>query len=61
MIVFLEAIKKNRTSIDSLSNTTRGDCMFIINTEAAIYRNGKYLIIKRSEKEAHAGGALSLG
>ncbi|WP_318616219.1 NUDIX domain-containing protein [Sporosarcina sp. YIM B06819] len=34
--------------------------MFIINTEAAIYRDGKYLICKRSEKEEHAAGMLSL-
>ncbi|QUW20446.1 NUDIX domain-containing protein [Sporosarcina sp. Marseille-Q4063] len=34
--------------------------MFIVNTEAAIFRDGKYLIIKRGEKEAHAGGELSL-
>lgn len=34
--------------------------MFIVNTEAAIFRNGKYLMIRRSEKEAHAGGQLSL-
>ena len=34
--------------------------MFIVNTEAAIFRDGKYLMIRRSEKEAHAGGQLSL-
>lgn len=34
--------------------------MFIVNTEAAIYKDGKYLMIRRSEKEAHAGGQLSL-
>ena len=34
--------------------------MFIVNTEAAIYRDGRYLICKRSEKEEHAGGELSL-
>lgn len=34
--------------------------MFIVNTEAAIYKEGSYLIIKRSEKEEHAGGQLSL-
>lgn len=34
--------------------------MFIVNTEVAIYRDGKYLICKRSEKEEHAGGLLSL-
>lgn len=34
--------------------------MFIVNTEVAIFRDGKYLIIKRSENEAHAGGELSL-
>ena len=34
--------------------------MFIVNTEAAIFRDGRYLIIKRSEKEEHAAGMLSL-
>ncbi|MFJ6208545.1 NUDIX hydrolase [Lysinibacillus sp. NPDC092081] len=34
--------------------------MFIVNVEAAIYKNEKWLIIKRSEKEEHAGGAFSL-
>ena len=34
--------------------------MFIVNTEAAIFREGKYLICKRSEEEEHAGGLLSL-
>ena len=34
--------------------------MFIVNTEAAIFRDGKYLLIRRSEKEEHAGGKLSL-
>src|SRR5690242_16954661 len=33
---------------------------FIVNVEAAILKNGKYLIIKRSEKEGHAGGLYSL-
>ncbi|MBS4193577.1 NUDIX hydrolase [Lederbergia citri] len=34
--------------------------MFIVNTEAAIFNNGKWLIIERSKKEEHAGGMLSL-
>ncbi|MFJ8513560.1 NUDIX hydrolase [Lysinibacillus xylanilyticus] len=34
--------------------------MFIVNVEAAIYKNKKWLLIKRSEKEEHAGGGLSL-
>ncbi|MGE7674250.1 NUDIX hydrolase [Lysinibacillus sp. NPDC094403] len=34
--------------------------MFIVNVEAAIYKNKKWLLIKRSEKEEHAGGVLSL-
>ncbi|MGM7700717.1 NUDIX hydrolase [Pseudalkalibacillus sp. Hm43] len=33
---------------------------FIVNVEGAIYKNGRWLIIKRSEKEEHAGGLLSL-
>jgi len=33
---------------------------FMINVEAAIYHDGKWLIIKRSLKEEHAGGMLSL-
>lgn len=34
--------------------------MFIVNVEAAIYHEGKWLIIERSMKEEHAGGMLSL-
>lgn len=34
--------------------------MFIVNTEAALYRNGRYLVCKRSEKEEHAPGGLAL-
>ncbi|MBK3496304.1 NUDIX domain-containing protein [Viridibacillus sp. YIM B01967] len=34
--------------------------MFIVNVEGAIYQNGKWLLIRRSEKEEHAGGLLSL-
>jgi 8-oxo-dGTP diphosphatase len=34
--------------------------MFIVNVEGAIFKNDKWLIIKRSEKEEHTGGLLSL-
>ncbi|MGD6801845.1 NUDIX domain-containing protein [Rossellomorea vietnamensis] len=34
--------------------------MFIVNVEGAIHRDGKWLLILRSEKEEHAGGQLSL-
>ena len=34
--------------------------MFIVNVEGAIYKNKKWLLIRRSEKEEHAGGSLSL-
>jgi 8-oxo-dGTP diphosphatase len=34
--------------------------MFIVNVEAAIYKENKWLIIERSNKEKHAGGLLSL-
>ena len=34
--------------------------MFIVNVEGAIYKNKKWLLIRRSEKEEHAGGLLSL-
>ena len=34
--------------------------MFIVNVEGAIYKEGKWLLIRRSEKEEHAGGCLSL-
>jgi 8-oxo-dGTP diphosphatase len=34
--------------------------MCIVNVEGAIFKNDKWLIIKRSEKEEHAGGMLSL-
>lgn len=36
------------------------DLLYILNVEAAIYKNDKWLIIKRSEKEEHAPGLLSL-
>lgn len=34
--------------------------MFIVNVEGAIYRDEKWLLIRRSVKEEHAGGSLSL-
>jgi 8-oxo-dGTP pyrophosphatase MutT (NUDIX family) len=34
--------------------------MFIVNVEGAVYSGDKWLIIKRSAKEKHAGGTLSL-
>ncbi|PBB04661.1 MULTISPECIES: NUDIX hydrolase [Salimicrobium] len=34
--------------------------MFIVNVEGAIRKNNKWLIIKRSVEEEHAGGLLSL-
>ncbi len=34
--------------------------MYIVNVEGAIHRDGKWLMIRRSEKEEHEGGALSL-
>lgn len=33
---------------------------FIVNVEGAVHKDGRWLIIKRSEKEEHAGGLLSL-
>ncbi|KGX84445.1 NUDIX hydrolase [Pontibacillus marinus] len=33
--------------------------MFIVNVEGAIHKDGKWLFIRRSEKEEHAGGMLS--
>jgi 8-oxo-dGTP pyrophosphatase MutT (NUDIX family) len=34
--------------------------MFIVNVEGAIFHKEKWLVIKRSTKEEHAGGTLSL-
>ncbi|BAK16334.1 ADP-ribose pyrophosphatase [Solibacillus silvestris StLB046] len=34
--------------------------MFVVNVEGAIRRNEKWLLIRRSEKEEHGGGGLSL-
>ncbi|MGE8207793.1 NUDIX hydrolase [Heyndrickxia sp. NPDC080065] len=34
--------------------------MFIVNVEGAVFKDGKWLLIKRSIKEEHAGGRLSL-
>lgn len=33
---------------------------FIVNVEAAIYKDGRYLIIRRGAKESHAAGMFSL-
>lgn len=34
--------------------------MFTVNVEGAVFKEEKWLIIKRSKKEEHAGGTLSL-
>lgn len=34
--------------------------MFIVNVEGAVFDNDKWLVVKRSTKEEHAGGTLSL-
>lgn len=34
--------------------------MFIVNVEGAVYKEEKWLLIRRSLKEEHAGGELSL-
>src|SRR5262245_13007556 len=34
--------------------------MYIVNVEAAIVKDGRYLIIVRGERETHAAGALSM-
>lgn len=34
--------------------------LYVVNVEAAIYRDNKWLIIKRSEKEEHGPGLLTL-
>ena len=34
--------------------------MFVVNVEGAIYKDGKWLIVRRSDKEEHAAGALAL-
>ncbi|MEX1112705.1 MAG: NUDIX domain-containing protein [Candidatus Andersenbacteria bacterium] len=33
---------------------------YIVNVEAAIYQDGKWLLIKRSDQEEHAAGELAL-
>ncbi|WP_227394494.1 NUDIX hydrolase [Jeotgalibacillus aurantiacus] len=33
--------------------------MFVVNVEAEIYKDDKWLMIRRSEKEEHAGGGLA--
>lgn len=33
--------------------------IFIVNVEAVIYKDDKWLMIRRSEKESHAGGTIS--
>lgn len=37
-----------------------GDLSYIVNVEGAIYKGDKWLIVKRSEKEEHAPGLLSM-
>ena len=34
--------------------------LYIVNVEAAIYKGNRWLIIRRSDKEDHAPGLLSL-
>ncbi|MDM5336317.1 hypothetical protein QUF84_03595 [Fictibacillus enclensis] len=33
--------------------------MFVVNVEAAVYKDDQWLIIERSLKEDHAGGSLA--
>lgn len=37
-----------------------GNLSYIVNVEASIYKNDKWLIIKRSKKEEHAPGLLAM-
>jgi 8-oxo-dGTP diphosphatase len=37
-----------------------GPLSFVVNVEAAVYRDDRYLMVIRSEAEAHAPGTLSL-
>jgi len=37
-----------------------GSCVFFVNVEGAVFKEDKWLIIWRSEKEEHAGGGLAL-
>jgi len=48
----------NITKWGVVGNMDRKWC--IVNVEAAIYKGDKWLVIKRSEKEEHAPGAISL-
>jgi ADP-ribose pyrophosphatase YjhB (NUDIX family) len=36
------------------------DPRYVVNVEAAIYRGDRWLLVRRSEQEVHAGGTLSL-
>ena len=36
------------------------DERYVVNVEAAIYRGDRWLMVRRSEQEAHAGGTLAL-
>ncbi len=38
----------------------RGNSMFIVNAEGAVFKEDKWLIIERSMREEHAAGLLSL-
>ncbi|MDQ0341294.1 NADH pyrophosphatase NudC (nudix superfamily) [Lederbergia wuyishanensis] len=47
-------------TLENLQKERKIGKMFIVNIEATIFNNGKWLIIERSKKEEHAGGMLSL-
>ena len=43
----------------STDSTAPSTTLFIVNVEAAVVQNGRYLMVIRSEREAHAAGMLS--
>jgi 8-oxo-dGTP diphosphatase len=43
----------------STDSAASGAALFIVNVEAAVVRDGRYLMVIRSEREAHAAGTLS--
>jgi NADH pyrophosphatase NudC (nudix superfamily) len=45
---------------EGLEEKHMDNLLYIVNVEAAIYKNDKWLIIKRSEKEEHAPGLLAM-
>lgn len=50
----------SRKSLKKMEYIIGGEKMFIVNVEGTVFHQGHWLLIKRSMKEEHAAGTLSL-